>query len=97
MVDNLTDHDLLLRIDERQVSMQKDISELKERDKMRKCPAQQCDEHRDILEVHETNIESLDKRISKMEDHEKIVVAAVVVGIIGSGLLVWILGYLTGT
>lgn len=96
MVDNLTDHDLLLRIDERQVSMQKDITELKERDKNRKCPNAQCDEHREILETHETGMEILDKRIAKLEDHERIVIAAVIVGIMGSGLLVWILGYFTG-
>ena len=92
----LTDHDLLLRIDERQITMMKDIASLKETDKLRKCPNVQCNEHSEILEVHETSLESLDKRLSKMEDHEKIVLGTIVIGIIGSGFLVWLLSYLTG-
>ena len=46
------------------------------------CPSSKCEDHA--------------QRISKLEDHEKIVVGCVIIGIIGSGLLVWFLDKVFG-
>ena len=63
-----TDHDRLIRVDERGERMERDIAEIKEWMANRApCPSNLCGKH--------------EGRISTLEDHEKIVIGVIVVGV----------------
>jgi len=69
-----SDHDRLIRVDARTERMETDIAEIKEWMSRRPCPSDLCGKH--------------SGRISKLEDHEKIVVGVIVIGV---PVMVWVL------
>jgi len=78
----MSDHDRLIRTDERTMRIEEDIAEIKEWIKLRPCPSKDCQECK--------------RRLGILEDHEKIVIGVIVTCIIGSGALVWALSKFFG-
>lgn len=79
---DMTDRMILIEVVGDLKALTGEVGDLKEAVSAIKCPSPRCHDH--------------ETRISRLEDHEKIVIGVISVAALGSGLLVWALTKLFG-
>jgi hypothetical protein len=78
----MNDREILVEIAVNQRAMDNRMGSLESKVDRIQCPSPKCSDH--------------ERRLGKLEDHERIVVGVVCVAILGSGLLVWGLSRIFG-
>jgi|GEM_PF-5979563 hypothetical protein len=79
---DMTDRMILIELACDLKAIKGEVAELREQVGNIKCPSPRCHDH--------------EQRISKLEDHEKIVVGVLSAVAVGSGVLVWVLTQVFG-
>ncbi|OPX65656.1 MAG: hypothetical protein A4E30_00327 [Methanomassiliicoccales archaeon PtaB.Bin215] len=78
----MTDREILIEVASRLSNVEGKVDDLTEQVEQIQCPSPRCQDH--------------NERISRLEDHERIVLGAIGLGFVGSGVLVWFLTKLFG-